>query len=297
MRRFWLKKGAVIWDLSADTFGTNANFMADPQGLGVKVKIDSFEVERAFFIESVTLENTEISGKLYFKDYTQFTAFAAFLGYVETTEPLRLYYSTAEEKPDYDSTNEWYRLVLIKELKKTEIDLKTGVLICDVKFAALSRWKKDQVITLELEPLGEALTYPYIYPYYYGGQNNVAVVIDNTGNLPTHCTVKVEAETDTPLFRLLKNGEVIEQARYSVYIRTGGFLIINSDPANQEASLYTEQTGGGHHREDIYYLGEKDYAYSNFITIPSGQSMFLFTAKNSQFGRVTLTYSLQKELI
>lgn len=165
MRRFWLKKGAVIWDLSADTFGTNASFMADPQGLGVKVKIDSFEVERALFIENVALENTEISGNLYFKDYTQFTAFAAFLGYVETTEPLRLYYSTSEEKPDYDSTNEWYRLVLIKELKKTEIDLKTGVLICDVKFAALSRWKKDQVITLELQPLGEALTYPYIYPY------------------------------------------------------------------------------------------------------------------------------------
>lgn len=297
MRRFWLKKGAEVWDLSADVFGANANFLADPEGLGVKVKIDSFKVERTFFIESVSLENSEIGGKLYFKDYAQFSSFAEFIGYVETTEPLRLYYSTAEEKPDYGSINEWYRLVLIKELKKGEIDVKTGVLICDVKFAAMSRWKKDQVITLELQPLGAALTYPYIYPYFYGGQNNVAVVIDNTGNLPTHCTVKVEAETDTPLFRLLQDGKVIEQARYAVYIRAGSYLIINSDPANQEASLYTEQTGGGLHREDVYYLGEKNYAYSNFITLPSGQSMFLFTAKNSQFGRVTLTYSLQKELI
>jgi len=292
MRRFWLKKEFVIWDLSADAFAWNASFMADPQGLGVKLKIDSFEVERAFFIEGVRLESAEISGKLYFRDYAQFSDFAAFLGCIETTEPLRLYYSTADAKPDYNGIDEWYKLVLIKELKKGEIDVKTGTLICDIKFAALSRWKKDRLITLELSPLGQALTYPYIYPYYYGGQDNVAVMIDNTGNLPTHCTVKVEPETDTPLFRLIRWGEVIEQAKYNVYVREGQHLIVNSDPAAQEASLYT-----GANREDVYYLGERDYAYSNFLTIPSGESLFLFTARNSQFGRVILEYSLQRELI
>lgn len=292
MRRFWLKKGDVIWDLSASTFGINANFMSDPQGLGVKVKIDSFEVERASFIESVKLESAEISGKIYFKDYVQFAAFASFIGYVETSNPMRLYYSTAEEQPDYESLDEWYKLVLIKELRKDEIDVKTGVLVCDIKFVALSRWKKDRVITLELSPFGEALTYPYIYPYYYGGLNNIAVVIDNNGNLPTHCTVKIEAETDTPLFRVIQNGVIMEQAKYNVYIRNNSYLIINSDPAAQEASLYT-----GTNREDVYYLGEKDYTYGNFITIPSGESVFLFTASNSQFGRVTLSFSLQRELI
>jgi hypothetical protein len=266
--------------------------MSDPSGLGVKVKIDSFEVERVFFIESVKLESAEIGGKIYFKDYEQFAAFAAFIGYVETTEPLRLYYSTAEAKPDYTSIDEWYKLVLIKELKKGEIDVKTGMLICEVKFASLSRWKKDRLITLELSPFGQSLVYPYIYPYFYGGQNNIAVVIDNSGNLPTHCTVKIEAETDTPLFRLIRNNEIIEQAKYNVYIRTGSNMIVNSDPAAQEASIYT-----GANREDVYYLGEKDYTYGNFITIPSGESMFLFTARNSQFGRVTLSYSLQRELV
>ena len=293
MRRFWLKKDNRIWDLSSDNLaGASANFMASPQGLGVKVKIDSYEVERATFIENVRLESAEVGGKIYFSDYAQFEAFAQFIGYVETTEPLRFYYSTAEAKPDYNSIDEWYKLVLIKELKKGEIDVKTGLLICDVKFAAMSRWKKDRLITLELSPFGQALTYPYIYPYFYGGQNNIAVVIDNRGNLPTHCTVRVEAETDTPLFRIIVNNQVIEQARYNVYIRTGSHLIINSDPAAQEASLFT-----GTNREDVYYLGERDYAYSNFVTIPTGESMFLFSAKNSQFGRVTLQYSLSRELI
>ena len=291
MRQFWLKKGNAVWDLTAETFATNANFMASPQGLGVRVKIDSFEVERVSFIESVKLESSEIGGKIYFKDYEQFNAFAEFIGYMETTEPLRLYYSTAEQQPDYESIDEWYKLVLIKELSKEEIDVKTGTLVCNVKFTALSRWKKDRLITLELSPFGEALTYPYIYPYYYGGLNNIAVVINNIGNLPTHCTIKIEAETDTPLFRIIQDGKILEQAKYNVYVRNQSYLIINSDPAKQEASLYT-----GANREDVYYLGEKDYAYSNFITIPSGESMFLFTARNSQFGRVTLSYSLQKEL-
>lgn len=231
MRRFWLKKGNVVWDLTAKTFAQNANFMGNPQGLGVKVKIDSFEVERVSFIESVKLESSEIGGKIYFKDYEQFNAFAEFIGYMETTEPLRLYYSTAEQQPDYESIDEWYKLVLIKKLSKEEIDVKTG-------------------------------------------------------------TVKIEAETDTPLFRIIQDGKILEQAKYNVYVRNQSYLIINSDPAKQEASLYT-----GANREDVYYLGEKDYAYSNFITIPSGESMFLFTAKNSQFGRVTLSYSLQRELI
>jgi hypothetical protein len=297
MRKFWLKKGGEIWDLTSPTFSDKKSFFADPSGLGVKVKIESFEAERAFFIENVSLQKAEISGKLYFKDYAQFSAFADFIGYVEPTAPLRLYYKTDDTAPDYAGNTEWYRLVLVEELKKTEIDVDSGVLICDVKFAAVSRWKKDHVITFELQPFGEALTYPYIYPYFYGGQNNVAVEIDNRGNLPTHCTVKVEAETDTPHFRILQNGEITEQAKYDVYVRPNSHLLINSDPANQEASLYTEIAGGGLHREDVYYLGERDYAYSNFITIPSGKSLFLFTAKNSQFGRVTLTFSTQKELI
>jgi hypothetical protein len=146
-------------------------------------------------------------------------------------------------------------------------------------------------MTMELSPFGQPLTYPYVYPYVYGGQNNVGVFIENTG-LPTHCTVKIEAETDTPLFRIIRNNEVIEQARYNVYIRPGSYLIVDSDPANQEACIYT-----GANREDVYYLGEKDYAYSNFLTIPSGESLFLFTARNLQFRRVTLSYSLQKTLL
>ncbi len=97
MRRFWLKKGSRIWDLSSgDLSAAGAAFLYEPEGLGVKVKAESYEVERATFIESVKLETGEISGEIIFGGYAQFSAFAEFLGDVETDEPMRLYYSTAD---------------------------------------------------------------------------------------------------------------------------------------------------------------------------------------------------------
>lgn len=291
MRHFWLKKGNDVWDLTTrNQNDIGGNFMGSPEGLGVKLKIQTFETERVSFIESVQMEQVDIGGTLYFTGYKHFSNFVEFIRYIETDEPMKLYYST-EETMDYPADH-WYKLVLIKELKKKEIEFKTGCLVCDIKFIPLSRWKKDQVITLELAPAGTALAYPYVYPYFYGGQNNMAVEIDNRHNLPTSCTVQVDAITDTPLFRIIQNEKIVDQARYNLIVRENSYLIINSSPELQEASLYSENG-----REDVYYLGEKDYHYSNFITIPEGISTFLFTAANSQFGKVTLSYSLQRELL
>ena len=140
------------------------------------------------------------------------------------------------------------------------------------------------------------MVYPYYYPYVYGGNNNLAVDIDNEGNLPTSCIIKVEATTDTPFVRILQDGEVLEQAKYNLIIKEGSYLIIDSSPNNQEASLYTK-VNDEYVREDVYYIGEKDYSYSNFITIPSGKSTMIFSATNADFGKVTITYSIQKELV
>jgi hypothetical protein len=298
MRRFWLKRNNSIWDLTANALTNScSSFLADPQGLGVKIKIDGYEIERAYFVESVKSETQEISGRLYFKDYAHFSRFIEFLGNIETSGPLRLYYGVDNVLPTNELNPQWYKLVLIKELKKSEIDVKTGTLVCDIKIAAVSRWRRDKVITLELSPFGSPLTYPYIYPYYYGGTNNAAVEIDNTGNLPTSCVVRIEPETDTPTFRVLKDGVLIDQARYNVYVRPNRYALIDSSAENQEASLYTALTDGTFHREDIYYLGERDYTYGNFITIPEGRSLFLFSAVNSQFGKVTVQYSQQRTIV
>lgn len=284
MRRFWLKKDNKIWDLTTDNESvSNGNFFGGPEGLGIKLKIESHETEHTSFVENVKMESSEINGKLYFLNYEHFSNFIEFIGCFETYKPMRLYYST-NEIVDFESTDEWYKLVLIKELTKTEIEFKTGCLTCNIKFSALSSWKKDRVITFELDT--ERFSDPN------NGRPNVAVIIDNTGNLPTPCTIKIEGITDTPEFCILQNDEVIERARYNICINKGSYLFINSNPAEQEASLYTEST-----RVDAYLFGERDYSYANFLTIPSGKSMFLLIAQNESFGRVTLSYSELRELI
>lgn len=298
MRKFWLENNeGKLWNLTPQNpYDKRSNFFAEPEGLGIKIKITSYEVENTFFIEKVETQAQSISGDLYFCDYEHFIRFVEFIGNINTNIPLKLYYSTGGISFNNKFESEWYKLVLINEIKKGEIDYKTGFLKCEITFACISRWKKDKEIVLELSRYGDPLIYPYYYPYFYGGSNNLAVDINNEGNLPTSCVIKIEAITDTPLIRIFQNNEIKEQAKYNLIVQENSYLIIDSSPDKQEASLYT-LVDNDYVREDVYYIGEKDYTYSNFITIPSGKSTIVFSAKNTNFGKVTISYSIQKELV
>jgi len=288
MRRFWLENSeGKLWDLTTDNLDEpQGSLFADPDGLGIRTRIKSFEVENTLFIEEVNTQTAVISGTLYFKDYKHYQRFVEFVGIINTDVPLKLYYSIGE-----DLAKHWYKLVLISELKKGEINRKTATLEIKAKFDCLSRWKQDVEINIEISRSGDSLVYPYVFPYFYGG-NNLAVDIDNTGNLPTSCIVKAEGLTDTPTFRVMQNDVIIDQAKYNIVVPAGGHLIVDSAPDTQKALLIT-----GSNVENVYYTGEKDYTFSNFVTIPSGKSTFVVSALNSNFGKVTLSYSIQKELI
>lgn len=298
MRKFWLENEfGKKWNLTPkDPYDKDSSFFADPSGLGIQTKVTSYEVENTCFIEEIETQTQTISGNLYFSSYEHFTNFVEFVGNINTTTPLKLYYSTEGISFDYSLESEWYKLVLINEIDKSEIDYKTGFLKCKVKFMCLSRWKKDKKIVLELNRYGEPLVYPYYYPYFYGGSNNLAVDIDNEGNLPTSCVIKIEAVTDTPFIRVIQDGEIKDQAKYNLIVNENSYLLIDSSPDSQEASLYTK-VDDNYVKEDVYYIGEKDYSYSNFITIPSGKSTIVFSATNTDFGKVTISYSIQKELV
>lgn len=298
MRRFWLENSAGrLWNLTPkNPYDKRSSFLADPDGLGIKTKITSYEVENTCFIEEIETQSQTFSGDLYFSDYEHFTSFVEFVGNINTRQTMKLYYSTNGHTHENVLESEWYKLVLINELSKGEIDYKTGFLKCKVKFACLSRWKKDKQIILELNRYGDPLVYPYFYPYFYGGSNNLAVDIDNEGNLPTSCIIRVDAVTDTPFIRILQDGQIVDQAKYNLIVKEGSYLIIDSSPSEQEASLYT-LVDDEYVREDVYYIGEKDYTYSNFLTIPSGKSTIIFSANNTDFGKVTISYSIQKELV
>ena len=288
MRRFWIENRAgEIWDLNSNDLSDKSRvFMARQEGLGVRTRIRSFEILNTTFIENITTQSQTIQGLLYFADYEHFTKFVDFVGVINDEQYIKLYYSTGAV-----AERHWYKRVLITELTKSEINVQTGKLEVRARFEALSRWRQDHDISLDIRRIGSAHMHPYVYPFTYAG-NSLSVEIDNTGNLPTSCVIEVESHTDTPTFRLMQNGVIIDQARYNLVVRAGSRLVVDSAPDTQKATLYT-----GAVAENVYYTGEKDYLYSNFITIPSGKSTFVASALNSNFGRVTISYSIQKELI
>jgi len=296
MRKFWIENvHGRLWDLAPkNAYDHRGSFMDKPTGLGIKTKIKSFEIENTFFIEDIEVSAQTIGGALYFSDYKHFDAFVRFIGNVNTKQPLKFFYSTGTATHANQLDRQWYKLVLINDLDKTEIDKKTGFLKCNVKFACLSRWKKDKDIVIELSRHGDPLVYPFTYPYYYGSSSNLMVEIDNEGNLPTACVIKIDAVTDTPYIRLIQNNQIVWQARYHLIVRAGHQLILDSSADKQEATLLNLTDGT---RESVYYTGEKDYAFQNFVMIPTGKSQLLINAANLEFGQVRVEYSMQKELI
>ena len=157
MRKFWLENElGKKWNLTPkDPYDKDSSFFADPSGLGIQTKVTSYEVENTCFIEEIETQTQTISGNLYFSSYEHFTNFVEFVGNINTTTPLKLYYSTEGISFDYSLESEWYKLVLINEIDKSEIDYKTGFLKCKIKFMCLSRWKKEKKIVLELNRYGE----------------------------------------------------------------------------------------------------------------------------------------------
>jgi len=298
MRRFWLENShGAIWDLTSnDLAAQSGNFMAYPQGLGIRTRVNSFAVENTYFIEQITTQTQNIQGVLIFQDYPHFTRFVNFVGNINTEIPLKLCYSTDGTTHKDTAVKPWYKDILITDLRKDEINIQYAALRVPIAFTAMSRWKRDIEITLELARTGEPLIFPYVYPYFYDGSNNLAVQIDNSGNLPTSARIRTEGITDTPQYRLIQNGEVLQQAKYHLTVGAISHLVIDSDPANQEATLFT-RSGSGYVREDVYNAGEPDYTFANFISIPSGVSWFLAHAANTNFGRTVISYSIQRELL
>jgi len=274
MRKFWIEnRDGEIWDLNSNDLADNTrSLMARPDGLGIRTRIRSFEIEHTTFIEQINTQTQTIQGMLYFKDYAHFEKFLQFVGVINDERHIKLYYSPS------GNARHWYKRILITELQKSEINVRTGVLEVRARFESLSMWRQDHRETMEV-----------LNPH---GGNSLAVEIDNSGNLRTSCVIEVRGYTNTPAFRLVQGGRIIDQAQYNLTVPSGAKLIIDSAPDTQRAELIA-----GENTTNVYYAGEKDYAYSNFIMIPEGRSTLVATSRNPNIGRVTVSWSIQREVI
>src|SRR5574344_724171 len=111
MRRFWLENNSgKLWDLTPrNPYETKSSFMGEPDGLAIKTKITSYEVDNTCFIEDIETQTQTITGKIYFSSYEHFTKFIDFIGNINTKTPMKLYYSTNNVSFNNKLESEWYK--------------------------------------------------------------------------------------------------------------------------------------------------------------------------------------------
>lgn len=256
MRQFYLINGnGVTFDLMS-----SSGFFHDPSGLGFN-NTQTYLRTGTFYkqIESYEAQK-KISGEMIFTNYTDFQTFANFI----SIEPLILVYKPISKE---------YRIdVSCESLSKSEIDHTNNRLICDITFAAKSKWYylRNVITATPGGSDGKVYTYEYNYTYYDG----LAGVIEGVNNSPIEspCILYINGYCLNPTWVLSQNNVQLMSGRVTGEILDGNRLVINSRDDSLEIAEYTTQQV---YVQNMYSAA--DITRENFIYIPSGDFKITIT--------------------
>ena len=309
MRKIWLQKPNTleIWDLlPTDSLNRdNASPFLAIKGMGYKQEVTQNQVNTEYFISKILTKNQSITGIMYFQDDEHIKAFQEFVG--DFREQLILYYSPSGEYEPYDRISApFYKKVIISQMDKTEMDEFGWYQISTTLSTQDDVWNRDVYYAVErLYNVGEALVYPYTYPYTLGGRNALAIDFNNDGR-EVGCVVKIKNNGDTNLSEIewfiereyldyygnKHEHADVQRSKWILELSPNSELVVDSNPITQEAKVnYSDNTS-----QSIVDLQEPDWNYINFITISHGKNRIVFYVENKDID-ITFTYREQKEII
>ncbi|MCC7668948.1 hypothetical protein C0V80_04980 [Leuconostoc pseudomesenteroides] len=105
---------------------------------------------------------------------------------------------------------------------------------------------------------------------------------------PSLITVKGPCSVN-PTWILLQNANVVASDGFALTLSSSEELVVSSYPENQYARVY--QQDGSY--SDVSQL--QDFALSNFVTIPEGNSVLLFTVDKNT--KVEMTFREERLLV
>lgn len=309
MRKIWLQKpnSLEIWDLlPTDSLNrNNASPFLAIKGMGYKQEVTQNQVNTEYFVSKILTKNQPITGIMYFQDDEHIKAFQEFVG--DFREQLVLYYSPSGEYEPYDRISApFYKKVIISQMDKTEMDEFGWYQISTTLSTQDDVWNRDVYYAVEsLSNVGEALVYPYTYPYTLGGRNALAIDFNNDGR-EVGCVVKIKNNSDTNLSEIewfiereyldyygVKHEHAdVQRSKWILQLSPTSELVVDSNPITQEAKVnYSDNTS-----QSVVDLQEPDWNYINFITIPHGKNRIVFYVENKDID-ITFIYREQKEII
>lgn len=156
--------------------------------------------------------------------------------------------------------------------------------------------------------VGEALVYPYTYPYSIGGRMVLKVEFNNTGR-EVGSIIKIKNNGQTNLenvewfidrekvdnYGIVTEYADVQRAKWLLNLSPNSELYVDSNPLTQEAKVsYDDGTS-----QSVVDLQEPSWEYINFVNIPHGKNRIVFYVDNVENGSIDISfmYREQKEVI
>lgn len=270
VRSFRLKNAyGEYWDLMQKDA-----FFYQPKGLGWGRAVKTERVGNSFIVVDDQTVTQTVSGIMVFTGYQNYKDFLQFCipgGLVLCYTPI--------------NTERYLECSMI--IQKSEINYETGKLECEVEFNPTSEWYEN---TLLLRPQQQIDDYAkiyldehgYAYDYAYEDSTSGGITITNEG-LPSYFRIKFFGLAENPSWRLYVSNELVHSGKLNATIPQDHYLIVNTIPSQMEISEYD---GDGNFYLDRF--GDIDYTQNPIFTIPSGESMMVFTDDSTSVPNVAL---------
>ena len=312
MRRVWLKKldSNDTWDLlPQNRFGyydptvRGCSFI-NIKGLGFQQSITLNQVDDEYFVSETLSKNIPITGTMLF-DEDGIKQFQEFVG--DFRNQLYFYYSPDGKFQAGDQISApFYKRVIVTQFDKGEMSVYGDYEITVTLTPQDNLWSRDIYHSIEgLSIVGEALVYPYTYPYTLGGREALAIELENNGR-EVGCIVKIKNNTDSNLsniewyierdyideYNVLHEHADPQRSKWNLALPAHSELSVDSNPRTQEAKVtYTDETS-----QSVVSLQEPDWNYINFIRVPHGSCRIVFYIEYDNID-ITFGYREQKEVI
>ena len=280
MRKIWLKKidSEDTWDLlpqdrnghyDPDIIGSP---LVNIKGMGYKQTITQNQVETEYFISQISTANQPITGIMLFRDDEHIKKFQEWVG--DFRNQLYLYYSPSGEYEAGDQISApFYKKVILTQADKTEMDEFGWYQISTTFSTQDDVWNRDVYYAIQdLSTVGEALVYPYVYPYTFGGRDALAIEFNNDGR-EVGCIVKIKnrkykIETTNP------NGNLNVTLNETIFENSGVTIPFN-----------IHYVSNAWYNEDDEYVGTKNELASNYgilytETVNENATISIFLSSN-----------------
>lgn len=252
MRRFKLINSVgAEWNLMSKSAYFNT-----PDGLGFSTASEYMRIGSTYQLISTITDQKVVTGSMVFASYQMYSDFAGFIA----NTPLRLAYMPMSEWAYMDCE--------VSKLDKSEIDVTTGRLLCNIDFTGTSKWYIPRQVRRTAVDIVDAKRYSYSYNYTYAESINGVIEIDNSSSEESPTILSIMGTITNPTWTVVVNNKVVQSGSVSATIPAGNKLVINSKDNSLEIAEYVANTNTfvrNHYQNSNFNL-------DNFIYVPPGRS-------------------------